>query len=701
MPKFIKFNAYYGTFWEYYSTPNKALLFFTSVTNNVNDVEVLNEPILDWDISKAGNVTFKLPPCNVGYSAIQCKQGHIFIEQNGELIWHGRAITDTFDEDSNREITCEGALNYLLDTHVKPLNIVHRAQYRDLFEDLLNCHNRSLTGAESLIFEKTQWKKLESNGTVTINEIEIMINSNGETGWGLGVWSNPSMWRYKDHVGRKVRISFKATKYGSGSCDFRYGLHLRDTPWFSNTTRVAQREGPYIYETQTVSYTTFLGNGGLNGAGHEDAYIGFHMYLNADSGVSMRITNLKVEFYNDYHDQSDKVFPAGEGSRTGIYRIPNAYTTDAKTVNIADYPTTLDAINTIFINEYGGYLRVGYEPNEGDLTRKHPVLNYIYGTTERDSPGDNLPEIRYGKNLISLKETTNYEDYPTVIIPLGRQKEPWEKALAAPNVTYTSGKYLDKDGVIQSSSNGKYYIAQLPVLPDEVYFIYGEGVNDLGLYSVVDSSYNVLDHKTFSNSEGNWYQHVEVDIPAGAANLIVFFNNETQAATITTKIFKVQKYNYEDLDEYITLEGLNVIEQDGSEITLRDDELAGSKYYPVIDMPHIYTYGWIEQVVHFDDAETQRELLGKVSSYCHRLQEAIKTYEVEAAELAPISGDDDYIPIGMPGSYGKLIVPKMQIDKTLCVTKASVNLRNFAKSSYSLANLPPPDLADLIAKGLY
>ena len=98
-------------------------------------------------------------------------------------------------------------------------------------------------------------------------------------------------------------------------------------------------------------------------------------------------------------------------------------------------------------------------PNEDDLTRKHPVLNYIYGTTERDNPGNNLPEIRYGKNLISLKETTNYEDYPTVIIPLGRQKEPWEKALAASNVTYTSGKYLDKDGVIQSSSNAKYYIA--------------------------------------------------------------------------------------------------------------------------------------------------------------------------------------------------------------------------------------------------
>lgn len=693
MAKFVKFNAYYGTFEDYGKNPKKTILFYTSVTNNVKDVEVLNEPILDWEVSKAGNITFKLPPSNAGYETIKCKIGNIFIERNGELIWHGRAISDTFDEELNREIVCEGALNYLLDTHVKPLNIIRRAQYRKLFDDLVDCHNRSLSGAESLLFGLTEWKKIENNGTISINGSQIMFSATGDTGWGLGVWSKPSMWKYKDNVGRRIRISFTAQKIGSGSCIFGYGLHLRDDPWTSDRDRLVSADAPQITESKEVSWSTFLGSGGLDGARHEDTYVGFHMYLNASAGVSMGITNLKVEFYTDYSGDTDKVFPKDEGLRTGIYRIPNAYTVDANAVNIADYPTTLDAINSIFINEYGGYLYVSYTQNEDDPYIKHAVLNYIYGTTDRDTQTGDLPEIRYGKNLISLKETTNWEDYPTVLIPLGRQKEPWERALAASYVSYLSGRYIDKDGVIQSSSNTKYYVAELPVKNDEIYFIWGEGKNDLGLYSILDASNNVIDHKNFSNSDGDWYQHIEIDVPDGASKLQIFFNNENQSSTITDSIFIIKKYNQEDTEEYITLEGLRSDRGEGL--------LAGSKYYPVIDLAHIYTYGWIERVIHFDDANSQLELLGKVGQYCYRFQEEARTYEVEAAELAPIAMNDDYIPIGMPGSYAKLVVPKRQIDKALCVTKVNLNLRNFAKSTYSLANLPPPDLADLIAKGLY
>lgn len=692
MAKFIKFNAYYGTFEDYGKNPKQTILFYTSVTNNVKDVEVLNEPILDWEVSKAGNITFKLPPCNVGYSAIQCKIGNIFIERNGELIWHGRAITDTFDEELNREIVCEGALNYLLDTHIKPLNVKHLARYKELFPDLIDCHNRSLSAASSILFGTSNWYKMRSSGTVEVGDSLIRLTSVENGDLDAGVWSNPSMWQYKNFVGWNVRISFKVVKSNSGNVSLRYGLILRDSAWVVNTYRVAIVEGPPITSSSNVSWSTFLGPGGLDGTGHENAFVGFFLYATGSSTL-IDITDLKVEFYFDCRGASANSFPVFEGLRTGLERIP--FDETQKVVNINDYPTTLDAINSIFINEYGGYLYVSYAQNEDDPYMKHAVLNYIYGTAEEDEPEGPLPEIRYGKNLISLKETTNWEGYPTVLIPLGRQKEPWEKSLPAPNVAYSSGKYIDKDGYVQSSSNGKYYVAELPVKPGEVYFIYGEGVNDQGLYSIINSSIEIIDHKTFSNSDGNWYQHVEIDIPDTAATLRVFFNNENQASTITDSIFIIHKYNIEDVEDYITLEGFN------PDYTMRTDNLAGSKYYPSVDMDHIYEYGWIEQVVHFEDAESQTELWSKAARYQMKLQEVIKTYEVEAAELAPIIGDDDYIPIGMPGSYAKLVVPKMKIDKALCVTKVSLNLRNFARSTYSLANLPSPDLADLIAKGLY
>lgn len=692
MAKFIKFNAYYGTFEDYGKNPKKTILFYTSVTNNVKDVEVLNDPILDWDVSKAGNITFKLPPANIGYEAIRCKIGNIFIERNGELIWHGRAISDTFDEELNREIICEGALNYLLDTHIKPLNVKHLARYKELFPDLIDCHNRSLSAASSILFGTSNWYKMRNSGIIEVGDSLIRLASVNSGNLDAGVWSNPSMWKYKDFIGWNVRISFKVAKSNSGTVSLRYGLILRESAWVEDTNRVAIAEGPPAVSSANVSWSTFLGPGGLDGTGHEDAYIGFFLYATGSSTL-INITDLKVEFYFYYRGESANSFPVSEGLRTGTKRVP--FDETQKVVNINDYPTTLDAINSIFINEYGGYLYVSYAQNEDDPYMKHAVLNYIYGTAEEDEPEGPLPEIRYGKNLISLKETTNWEGYPTVLIPLGRQKEAWEKSLPAPNVLYTSGQYLDKNGIIQSTSDTKVWTARIPVKPGDIFYISGKGINDYSVYTIVNSSFEVIDHKTFSDATGTSYENSEIEIPDYASDLLVCFYNETAASTITTSIFSILKYNVEDVEDYITLEGFN------PDYTMRTDELAGSKYYPSVDMDHIYSYGWIEQVVHFENAENQAELWSKAATYKMKLQDIIKTYEVEAADLAPIAMDDDYIPIGMPGSYAKLIVPKRQIDKALCVTKVNLNLRNFAKSTYSLANLPPPDLADLIAKGLY
>lgn len=696
----IVYKAYYGSFKDYYSTPNRAVLFYSSLTNNVDSVKALNEPILDWEVSRAGSIVFKLPPCNAGYSAILCKIMEIFIERNGVLIWHGRAISDVFDDELNREITCEGALNYLLDTHVKPNDITRLARFSELFNDLINSHNRSLEGGDSAVFDKLGWKKFENNGTIEIDEYGVTFKANGNTGWGFAVWSDPSMWRYKDYAGKSIRVKFKAKAYGSNSFTLAYGLLLRETQWVIDGNRIAYKEEHTSHaDYEEFVLNTYLGPNGLDGTGHEDAYIGFYVYLNTSSNLVVTVSDITVEFYHDYQMALDKSFPVEEGKRTGVRRVP--YGEEApRSVSITDYASTLDVLNSIFIEQYGGYLYVDYAKDEGFLSY-HPVLNYIYGDATEDAIEGDLPEIRYGKNLISLKETTDYTDYPTILIPLGRQKEDWEKAIPAANVTYNANKYIDKDGHVQNTSDGTYYIAQVDVEPYDIYYVYGQGVDDQGLYSIIDGSNNILDQYTFSNRDGNWYQHVEIVIPPSAKKLRVFFKNSSQSSTITGSIFKIQKFNYNDPEEYITLEGYNVVTVNGQEIVRRTDELAGTKFYPVVDMAHVYTYGWIEKVVQFDEAEDQETLLSMAIKYCRNLAEASKTYEVEAAELAPIVGSSDYIPIGMPGSYARTVVPQLGIDKALCVTKVNLNLRNFAKSTYSLANLPPPDLADLIAKGLY
>lgn len=687
----IVHKAYYGSFSDYFASPRKAILFFTSFTNNVDDVKCLNEPVLDWEVGKAGNVTFLLPPYNSGYSAIKCKQQHIFVERNGELIWHGRAITDSYDLDLRREIVCEGSLNYLLDTTIKPENAPKIASYRQLFDNLVDCHNRALSAGDSIILGTSGWKTSGSNASIEMNDASILFNFNNSGSGSLQVLSSPSLRQYKNNVGRKVRVSFKVTKFGTGNATLTYGLHLSISQIVGDISSMPTVNGAGISESTDVSFITYLGPGGLDGTGHENAYIGFHMYANGPYGTSFRVEDLKVEFYFDYRESIDKLFPKDEGQRSGIDRIPFASTSGAKAIDIRDYPTTLDAINDIFVNPYGGYLFVNYAEDEG-VNSYHPVLNYIYGNSEKDDIPDNLPEIRSGKNLISFKETTNYENYPTVLVPLGRRKEEWERTVLVTTATYTASKSIDKDGNVINATDARHYVAELPVKEGEVYYISGQGVNELGLYSIVNSSGKILENKTFSNSDGNWYQHVGIEVPNDASTLRVFFYNSSRTNPPTTSIFKLQKFTEEDKEDYITLDGY---------LGSRTDEFAGTRYVPIGEETDIYTYGWIEQIVHFDDAEDQATLWALAAFYLNFFEEALKTYEAEAVELAPISDDSDYIPIGTPGTYANVIVPSLSIAKQLCVTKCSINLRTPNKSTYSLANLPPPDLSDLIVKGLY
>lgn len=694
----LVYKAYYGTFADYNSSPNKALLFFTSITNNIESVQVLNEPVLDWEVSKAGSITFKLPPCNAGYSAIKCKKKHIFIERNGELIWHGRAISDSLDIDLNREIVCEGALNYLLDTHVKPLEIFTKYKYASseydpnsafgIFDELIRLHNKSLEAEETLILSPSAWKTFQNDGSITIsgNGLELGFASSAPTSNRLGVMSSPSIWKYGPNVGRKVRISFHLDKYGTGAGTLRCGLHIRDNA-VATVLSAHAYWNKYVTETGDYEFTTVLGATGLDGTGHEDAYIGLHMYLNnADSGVSVHIKNLKAEFYNDDFDSEEKSFAPRNGLRTGIDRIPFHDTSNAKDVDIRDYPTTFDAINSIFLEPYGGYLFIDYR-------LRHPRLNYTYGIASKDEPSLDIPIIRTGINLISCKKSRNYENFPTVFIPLGAQKEDWQRSVPAPNITFTSGKKLDKDGKIVSSSDSKHYVAELSVKKGEYYFITGEAIDDSGLYSIVNASDDVIENRTFSADDGVIYEHEQIEIPDKASKLRVFFNNSTGVA-IADSIFSILKYVETDAEDYITLEGYANPN--------RTDSLKGSKYYPLDDdLSSIYEYGWVEEIVHFDDVADQEVLDSYIGWYTTFYKENQISYEIEAAELAPVTDDPDYIPLGMPGSYAKVVVPHMNIDEVLCVTKCSINLRNFAKSAYSLANLPPADLSDLVARGLY
>lgn len=686
----VIYNAYYGRWDEYNS--GRATLFFASNGGNLSSVKVINSPVLEWEINKAGNITFILDPENDGYEKIKCKKDHVFIERNKQLIWHGRAIQDSFDELGNREILCEGALNYLLDTHVKPYNSFHEDHDTDIFNELIDEHNRSLQGGDSVIFGTDEWFKYETNGTIKATNSEIKFVTTGTTGWNLFILSAPSIWQYKNYTKHKIRVSFNISILSDSNTDFvKYGLHLRDTPYAEySTNRHTIIEGPELRTSQSVDTYFTVGPGGLDGTGHEDSYIGFHIYVNSGPGTTVFVHDLKVEFTVIEALTDQKAFPVNKGLRTGINRIPFS-NEKIRFIDGTEFPTTLDAINNIFVEPYGGYLFVNYDWDQENL-KYTPYLNYIYGNEKKDFVGDTLPEISYGKNLISCKITKNYENTPTVIIPLGREKYLWEYAQPVTGVAYYPNNILDKDGKLFGGQSAENTLAIISVKAGDTYLISGQGVDGQCLYSITNASGEIIYHTEFNAEDSLWYNNVEIEIPDGGRKLRVFFYNARQVTPIDESVFSLTKVVESDTEKYLTLENYT---------GTRTDALSGTLYYPVKDFLDILTNGWVEQVVHFENADTVEDLLYYAARYCSEIEEDSTMYEIEAADLEPIVDESEYMPIGMPGSYAKVTIPGLDISKKLCVTKCSLDLRDFSKTRYSLANLPPPDLGDLLAKGMY
>lgn len=699
----------YKIFYGYNFDLSDAILIYTNIGGNIKSVEVLNEPILDWELGKAGSLTLNLSPLNAGYDEIKCKRGCIFVQKDGVLIWHGRAISDTYDIDGNREIICEGALNYLLDTRVSPRNSYNEGTAQEIFEGLLDIHNREQACSTSLIFGRGNWVFSENNGTVTYHGSDDMLwpimrqypglyfEATGNTEYGLFAWSNPSIWQYSMHWNHHIRVSFHIDfAKGSSSDRFIYGLHLRDQADVSNGvgTRYAYVENS-ITDAGSIDIDTewHLGPGGLDAPDHDGAYIGMHLYLVGTAGASATISNIKVEQYEFEGPEYECTFLAHEGARTAFGKqtwAPKEYWS----LEDLDYPTVLDVINDKFIGQQGGHIYVGYETVNNTL---RAVLNYISGDPTYDNVDESaIPKVVFGKNLVSFKKTTNYEDYANTFIPLGAQLEDLDKTYKVTGITYDTGKSLNKDGIIKSESDARHTIAKIPVnhkmysIYDEVYYVTGIGRKDYGFYTLVDANFNVVDHQTYSSKSSNEYSAYEderIDIPkeSDAKILIVYFFNEHNDPL--DRAFSVKRYNFGDREERISLENY---------IGDRTDYYAGTKYY----IPStVNMFNTIEQVIEFEDVETQAELLAAIRKYCDELERVVTSYEVDAVDLAPISDETDNYSLGTPGSYARVIYPQLKVNEILCVTKCSINLRDFSKSKYSLANLPPPNLSDLIAKG--
>ena len=246
---------------------------------------------------------------------------------------------------------------------------------------------------------------------------------------------------------------------------------------------------------------------------------------------------------------------------------------------VTDYHKTMEVVNSL-VETYGGHLRI----------RKENGVRYLDYLSDDSLEGiDQL--IEFGKNLLDFTKSWDSTDYATAILPLGSKKTG-----SSTNTTANPGEELGAYYLtVESVNDGKLYVENAAAVAKygwiERVIRYDDETDPAALLSKAKSYLS-----QFQNGE------VTVVLPYGA------FLGATEEEPETDETIT-------GLESYVTVESVN----QGS-IFVASSELVDK-------------YGWIIQIVNFDDADTPAELLERAKKYLLDLQFDAMQLELSALDL--------------------------------------------------------------------
>lgn len=112
-------------------------LLFDSLSENVESIVL--SPKLSLDVSKAGSLSFVLPPGNRMHSKLNKLKTMITMEQDGKQIFRGRVLETETDIYNQQNVYCEGEKAFLLDSMHAPYT--YSGTVHGLFRKLIDNHN--------------------------------------------------------------------------------------------------------------------------------------------------------------------------------------------------------------------------------------------------------------------------------------------------------------------------------------------------------------------------------------------------------------------------------------------------------------------------------------------------------------------------------------------------------------------------------
>ena len=193
----------------------------------------VSNPHLTLEDSAAGSLEFVLPPNNVGYAQDILKRmvTNIVVKENGEFLWGGRILQDSFDFWNNRKVICEGELAFLNDSIQPPHKYdvtTDHTTIESFFYALIDIHN-SQVGPDRQ-FEKGMVTVTDSDQTTSTNEIYRFTNY--ET--TLACMNDKLLERLKGHLrirhqaGKRYLDYISDDTLDTNSQVVRFGINLLD-----------------------------------------------------------------------------------------------------------------------------------------------------------------------------------------------------------------------------------------------------------------------------------------------------------------------------------------------------------------------------------------------------------------------------------------------------------------------------------------
>jgi len=109
---------------------------------------ILENPQLDLELNKIGNLSFSIYPTHPHFERIQKLSSKMTVLKDNTVIFMGRVISDEQGLYNNKKVNCEGVLGYLNDSIVRPFSFSGTPS--QFFTNLFNDHNLQVTEEQQL-----------------------------------------------------------------------------------------------------------------------------------------------------------------------------------------------------------------------------------------------------------------------------------------------------------------------------------------------------------------------------------------------------------------------------------------------------------------------------------------------------------------------------------------------------------------------